>query len=300
VRWIHDADVDEGVTTDLVVYPELERYLALEPTLTVHRQDRRALERLRDWLALEELWTVEEARSGFAITRYARRGAALDSLGTRTIFAAPAQQLPTGLERAVHDLSCLDAPCGLRAATAGGTKTLGLVAGGVGVASIAASWIVYARFRDLDGELTSLPYDDVRHGDVAAEYDRLRNVSLVTSIGGSVLFAATAPLWLPERRRVPWWSWSAGAVGVIAAGAGTVIWLGDGNRESTACPAADECFRYHSSVPLAPMLVGQGLALLALPATYAVRELLGTNSGALEFAVFSGRVNVAWNQPFGL
>jgi hypothetical protein len=300
-RFLHDARVEEGVTSELVVHTELERELRFEPSFGVRHPYPPALAQLRDWLAVEELWTVEKAPDGFTVTRYSRRDSGIAALGTRTVHDVEASASTADVERAVHELSCLDAPCGRLAARPDVGRTLGLVGGGIGALSIGASWLAYSRFRVADDDLTSIPYDDARHGDAVTEHDRWRNASLITSLGGSALFAATAPLWLPEHRGVPWWAWSAGAAGVVIAGAGAATWLGDGGRESVACPTGDlECFRYHSSVPLAPLLVSQGVALLALPGTYAVRELLGTNAGGLELAVSSGHVHVGWSQRFGL
>jgi hypothetical protein len=94
-----------------------------------------------------------------------------------------------------------------------------------------------------------------------------RDLAIIASGGGASLFALGLPFWLPERQRVPLWAWYAGALGVAAAGTGTVLWLNPGDPyRIDNCPE-ESCTRNPSHLPLAPMLVTQGAGLMAVPFT---------------------------------
>src|SRR6185503_9863571 len=139
------------------------------------------------------------------------------------------------------------------------------------------SWIAWARHADLEREIergTEEPgFSNASFEDARRDRDSFELIALVSTSAGSALFAASMPFVLPERQNVPWWAWSVGVAGTAAAAVGTRLWLDHGELVRSACPegSIDPCWRRRSELPLAPMLVTQGIGLLAVPLTYVVR-----------------------------
>jgi hypothetical protein len=146
---------------------------------------------------------------------------------------------------------------------------------GVGVAGLAAGWVLYA-FRN-DARLTLW-----RQGLIAAngggEFDsslvqRHRNdgiAALSAAAAGSVLLSAAPYFWLPEEVETPAWAW-------VVGGAGAAVALGGLGMALFAdhCNITDPyyyCQLVSSDALLAPMLALQALPFLSVPAMYLLRR----------------------------
>ncbi|HMJ14039.1 MAG TPA: hypothetical protein VK524_21625, partial [Polyangiaceae bacterium] len=251
------------------------------------------------WLAVSELWTLQRVGGALRVQRWQVNGGSLASAGFVMDQAQPHETLASRFERAAARLSCSPPPCTdipEEETIAPPGRPLWLVAGGVGAAGMLGSWILWSRYRAHDSNLRDMSTEHPRYADALEDRDTASTLAIVSTSAGSALFAAAAPFWLPERQRVPWWAWSAGAVGVASAGVGTVLWLGHGRFES--CEDDVECAR-RSSLPLAPMLVTQGAALLSLPLTYLVRSWIDADSASVQLGVTPLGLQVGWSAAPG-
>lgn len=300
-EWQHEVEVRSGETTRLSLAPDLEAGLHARPLLTLAKVQPADLAALFEWLLIEDLWAVEEAERFVVLTRYSGRGGRVETRGSRTLAREPASDFFSRLERAVAELSCAGAPCGKVSARSESTKGFGYAGAVAGGLAMGVSWFSYARYQAYDEEYATQTTRGPDFQDALDARKTWRTTSLATSIAGSVLFSAAAPFWLPERKQTPWWAWTAGAVGVAAIGTGAVLLATDDGGESLACPPDyAACERPRWSVPLPPLLMSQGVALLSLPATYMLRRLLRSDAGALEVGGSAGAMHVTWTHRLDL
>jgi hypothetical protein len=158
---------------------------------------------------------------------------------------------------------------------------------------MATAWIGWGRWAALDSDLGNLSYDAPEYAEKLSDRDRWSALAIGTSAAGSAVFAATSPLWLPSERTFPSWAWIPATVGIAALGTGTALWLENGRLEPTTCVAFERCERPRSTVPLAPLLVTQGAAVLSVPLTYVVRGWLGGSASVGVQGSFGG-FGIAW------
>jgi hypothetical protein len=311
---------DRGFVRELVIEPGAEQRLETAPELEAHlkargaglevggaalsgEDGRAALEQVRAWVHARELWTLEQQSRSLVLSRLEGAPGALSEVGRRIISAAPAESLETRVEAAVMSLSCGAPPCPdvPREAPADREealpwRTLGVVGVSAGAAAVAVSWFAYARYSSLESGLGGMQYDSPRYADDLDTRDTFRTTALATTTAGSVLLASALPAVLPERRAVPAWAWGIGVGGAAALGVGTALWARNGKLESTACREDETCLRPRSTLPLAPMLVTQGMALLSVPATYLLRRLTSSSRGlAVEASL--GAVSLSYGGP---
>jgi hypothetical protein len=172
----------------------------------------------------------------------------------------------------------------------------GIALAGAGVSAMLGSWLAWKSFRELDLELNELKLSDrPRYDETLADRDTFGTIALVSTIGGSALFATAAPLWLPAQQNVPWWAWASGAAGGVGIGLGVALWVDNQNFDAALCPPdRRDCTRMPAIVPLVPMLLTQGASLSALPLTYVIRNWIRSTEGALAVDFSRHGFTVGW------
>jgi hypothetical protein len=303
---VHEVVVGMGSLRRVTVAPRLERALSLEPPLVLtpaagvelRTED---LAQLAAWLSIAELWTLERVGSALRVTRWRQNKAGLTKEGMSSEPLAPLATSEARLEAAVDRLLCGPGCDRLQAGTSPETRDAGLLLAGVGTSAMLASWVAWQRYRELDAELDEIVVRDPAYAGIESDRDTFGTVALVSTTSGSALFAAGAPLWLPRRRGVPWWGWSAGAAGVAAVGVGIPLWASHLRREPAPCPPENlpRCERPRSTIPLGPMLVSQGASLMAIPLTFLIRGWTGSDgepSGNFGVRAAPGGFTVGWVQ----
>lgn len=301
--WIHTVRIRQGHAAHLQVSPQLEQALRWDgPLLTLYPgAEEKALSaqlaELMAWLELSELWIMESNQGRVRVERFAREEGNRPARGASTA-AQPADGLPDRVVQMVTALTCKEPGCEAEAPRTSPVLRASMVAvSGLGAAAMLGSWAAWYAYRAPHARLDDIPGGTPEYERTLDKRDQRRNLAIATSSGGAALFAAGAPFWLPERRRVPIWAWSAGAVGMAAASAGAVLWLNPGDPYSVDNCAPDEiCTRKPSNLPLAPMLVSQGASLVALPVTYLVRSWTRTDLIALDVAASSSGMQISWSQ----
>jgi hypothetical protein len=303
--FVHSRTVAAGAELQLELAVELEQRLSFdrdELALTVdraHRGTSAQLTQLAERLGVAELWTVQVRERSVRLARLAARHARVDLLGERAIALTPAATLAARADRAVAQLAC--APACMTAADEPpehAAHVLAYVGAGAGVAALTASWLLFARYAALDADLDTLVYDTPGYARDLDARDVAGTAALLTSASGSALLAGTAPWWLPRARGVPWPAWVAGTAGALGAGIGVALWAEHGELRDTACRPFEVCSRRQSRVPLAPMLVTQGAALLVLPITYALRAP-EQDTPAVSLRASSSRLELLCSGRFG-
>jgi len=282
VGFVRDVQIDPNLERQLDTAPELEASIRAEavgfdypdaPALAAPWRAGLAL--LLRWSRADEIWTLERRAGGMHIRLFQREGDELVELGERVVPALPADTLESRVQAAVTSLGGGNLkPEEPRSETSEANQTLltlAAISAIGGTLAIAGSWLAFARTSNLDAELETMTYDDSTYADVLERRDTFRTLALVSTTAGSALVAGTALAWLPRNKSIPWWAIAAGAGGAVAAGFGTVLWTQHGELETARCPDGEACLRPVSTVPLGPMLLTQGLALMSLPATYFVR-----------------------------
>lgn len=292
---IHHVTVEPASTARVVVAPLLERALRFGDPLLLRTLEGQAaeparLKELAEWATLAEVWTLEPVSAGLRLTRWERTNRALVVRGSSTQPLDPAETLAARLASRAEKLACEPFACSERDTP---PKRSGhwafKAAAGVGAAAMLGSWAAWARYQSLDNELANTSDSTSTYANTFDERNSWRTVALISSLSGSAVFTGSAPFWLPEEQSVPWWAWSAGAAGVAAAGVGTVLWLRNGQLDPPDCLTG--C-RQQSTLPLAPLLVSQGVSLLALPATYFIRSWTRADALAIGVGASLGQISI--------
>lgn len=309
---IHEATVRPGQRTRLTVASRLEQALRpANPRLLYTEQNQGSLtaqdlSEYAEWLTLAELWTLQQAGEALRLSRFQVEDRRVLSSAFVLEPLEPRASLPRRLSRAAAKLSCDPAPCSEPAHQVAQVlpgRPIWIATGAVGAAGMLGSWILWTRYRAHEADLRELPYTDSRYSDRLDQRDDIATAAIISTAAGSGLFATAAPFWLPERQRVPWWAWTAGAVGAASAGVGTALWLRHNQLEQCDAPAGDEagsepvtpeCRRWRSTLPLAPMLVTQGASLLSLPLTYLVRNWTRSASASLDVGATPSGLRLSW------
>jgi hypothetical protein len=287
--YVRELQLEPNELRHLETAPDLEAALQAQgaglrysnaPPLAAGR--RPALALLTRWVRADELWTVERRGEAAAIRRFVREDEELVEIGGRLVPAAPAATFESRVQAAVAAIDGGNlAAAAPRRDDSEATPTTPMIAtaGAIGGAFlVASSWFAFARTASLENELDTMTYDEPTYAAVLERRDIFRTLALTSSAAGSALVAGTAFAWLPQQDGIPWWAFAAGAAGTLAASVGTVLWLQHGELATTRCPNGEVCARPRSTVPLGPMLLTQGLGLLSLPATYAVRGSRGASA----------------------
>jgi hypothetical protein len=304
---VHTRTLEAGAELLLQLAVDLEQRLSFdreELALAVdpeHRGTRALLAQLGERLDVAELWALEVRAHSAWLARFAVRPSQVELLGERTIALAPLPLLAARMDRAVAELAC--APHCARVArdgdaADGAPRVLAYVGAGTGIVALTASWLLFGRYVAFDDNLDTLVYDTPSYARDLEARDAAGTAALVTSAAGSALLAGTAPWWLPRARGVPWLAWLAGATGMFGAGIGVALWTEHGELRDAACRPFELCSRRRSRVPLAPMLVTQGVALLAIPIVYALREP-EQEPAAVSLRVSRSRLELVCSGRFG-
>lgn len=146
---------------------------------------------------------------------------------------------------------------------------------GVGVAGIAAGWVLYAFH--FDARLT-LWREGLSAADGGGEFDtdllqKHRNdgaAAVSVAAVGALLVSAAPYFWLPDEVETPAWAWVVGGAGAAIAlgGIGVAVFA----RQCNFTDAYYYCQRVNADPLFAPMLALQALPFLSVPVMYLLRE----------------------------
>jgi hypothetical protein len=174
-------------------------------------------------------------------------------------------------------------------------RTAGLVAAGLGLTADIAGWALYANLLSLQLDHgTALREQSAGRFDVyrAAEAAELAP-KLVLGAGAAVL-GASAPLWLPEQRGIPWWAWTAGGAGAVAVAFGVKLALdaGDCLRDELG-----RCVQPELATQLGTQLLLQAIPFLTIPLVYAVRSWTGARASAqISLRASDTEIRLTWTR----
>jgi hypothetical protein len=300
---VREIVVRAGATERIAIAPRLERALRLERPTVLHLErasvplEAEELALYAEWLAVSELWTLERRSSVLQVTRWERASGGLLEIQHARVVLEPAATLEDRLGAAAIRMLCVGVACGdADQPVRPPAPAAGIALAGAGVAAMLGSWIAWNSFRELDDELAELDLDDPQYAETHSVRNTFGTIALVTTVGGSAMFAVAAPLWLPPRRDVPWWAWASGAAGGVGIGVGVALWIDHRNLEPVECPPdVVSCGRFRSTVPLVPMLLTQGASLSALPLTYVIRNWTRSAEGALAVDFSRHGFTVSWS-----
>jgi hypothetical protein len=147
----------------------------------------------------------------------------------------------------------------------------GIVLAAVGVGGIATSWVLYAQRQNV----RRTPYPDSE--EIPTEEVTAYNNSgiVVLAIGGasSLVLSLSDYFWLPNDPGVPALAWVAGGVGTAVAltGLGFAVFGTHCDRYSATLDSPRVCQGFTADYTFGPLLAMQGLPLLAIPISYALR-----------------------------
>ncbi len=178
--------------------------------------------------------------------------------------------------------------------SAGAWVGLGLSA--VGLAGLAAGWGAYAeRVTRGDRLAVALPTDP-DYLDRQSRWSDARPGVLLFPAAGAAALSAAVPLLLPAEDGVPWWAWASGGVGTAVAATGLGLALAAApcsTAQRQDQPCVDEAHRRD----LGLLVSMHGAPLLAMPITYLLRPLFGSDGGA-QAAVGPGGARIGWEGRF--
>jgi len=154
---------------------------------------------------------------------------------------------------------------------------VGYALGGLGLASYATGWVLYAGALDQQQTYAdALNANAMPKNPTTDELTALRDVDqadgppIVAAAIGGALSAASVPLWLPKSEGIPWWGWTAGAGGLVMAATGGALALGEGSCD---LDRFGRCTQPAQATHLGAMLMLQAVPLLAVPIVQGIRSL---------------------------
>ncbi|MEM9189926.1 MAG: PEGA domain-containing protein, partial [Myxococcota bacterium] len=147
-------------------------------------------------------------------------------------------------------------------AAVNGLEIAGWILGGVGVASLVASWVMQGWWFELERRVDVAEPIDIDFQDRIDARDSWRTVTLVVGASGAALTTAALPLVLGNRGP-EWWHWVIAGVGAISAGVGIALAAIDGQ-------VGDDGERTRT-LPLGGVLIATGVPMMSLPISALLR-----------------------------
>ncbi len=147
-----------------------------------------------------------------------------------------------------------------------GKFVLGGIGAAAGVTGSLVAWSVY-KSRVTQREEFAVEGEGFDAAVAFARYDAAQRAVWPATLG-MVSLSTGLPLLLPEDDGVPGWAWIAGGAGVLVAGAGTALWV-----SSETCTTR-QCSADGTDPLLGQLVLLHALPLLAVPLTYALRDVL--------------------------
>lgn len=174
-------------------------------------------------------------------------------------------------------------------------RVTGYVLSGAGLVTTLVGWGLqlrlgslqsyYAKATNIQSHVRFEAYRDVEDFSLAPQ--------LTLGIGAGML-SAGMPLWLPEQKHTPWWAWTGGGLGLVAAGVGTKLAI-----DTRRC-VEDEfgrCTNHVLATRLGTQLLLQSIPLLTLPIVYGVRAIWGRQpSGRIDIQAAQGSMYLSWTK----
>ena len=153
------------------------------------------------------------------------------------------------------------------------SRSAALLLAALGAASQVAAWGIYARYHRLDRQLGETPALD--RDEVSSDYLNQLNQRnrLAPWIGGlglasGMTFVGATIAGLKPRNETPWWVWTSGGAGLALLAGSAVALSKNGDAEQIDADAR----RAQQTLPLAALLLGDAMAVLAVPLTHWARH----------------------------
>jgi hypothetical protein len=146
----------------------------------------------------------------------------------------------------------------------------GLVLAAVGVGGLATSWVLYAQRQNV--RKTPYPADGIPASEISA-YDTSGVVVLAVGGASALVLSISDYFWLPNDPGIPALAWVTGGVGAAVAltGLGFAIFGTTCDRYTEGYDVPRVCQSFTADYTFGPLLAMQGLPLLAVPLSYALR-----------------------------
>ena len=172
-------------------------------------------------------------------------------------------------------------------------RTAGLVAAGLGLSADIAGWALYANLLSLQLDHgTALRERSAGRFDAYRAAEAAELAPKLTLGTGAAVLSASAPLWLPEQRGIPWWAWTAGRAGAVAVAFGVKLAI-----DASDC-LRDElgrCVQPELATQLGTQLLLQAVPFLTIPIVYAVRSWMGAEVNAqLSLRASDREIRLTW------
>lgn len=294
---VHFVDVPAG-ETELVVYGTLETALRTRPRPRLVYASDSARESLRrtDAETLRRVWEVTD----LVLVTVRRDQLRIDHLREQGVVAGGAVGLDAPIEQIASLLGIGDAVVSSAPGQGpDGARVAGYALGGVGLAGIAAAWVLVGFWNDAM-EWARLAYTtDPDFFRRQSRRDEFELAVYVTGVLASATLVAALPLVIEPEREVPWWSWTLGGVGVAAMVAGAIAWSTEGTpvhvEDPALCSGASQCTILQlGGEPIGPLIIANGLTLVAVPVVHLIQQAIGVGPGVARVRVAPSGLAFSW------